>query len=260
MNDPFAHDPDLVACAQIVERGDPERFAATMAAPVAARAVLFPIYAFNVEVSRAPWLTQEPLIAEMRLQWWRDALEEIEAGGFMRRHEVVTPLAAVLAGQDLRRLRALVEARKRDIETTPFAEEADLLAYLDQTAGFLAVSAAASLGAAKADFGDIMLHARAAGLARYLAAVPELEARGTRPLPDGRPEAVQTLAADRLAELSRVRSLRRLRRATGPAGAALREFWQARALLGQVARDPSCVASGRLGLSEFGRRWRLLVV
>ena len=70
-------DADLIACADIVRRADPARFQAAMAAPVAARSVLFPIYAFNVEVARAPWVTSEPMIAEMRLQWWVDALEEI---------------------------------------------------------------------------------------------------------------------------------------------------------------------------------------
>ena len=72
------------ACAALVERGDPQRFRAAMAAPPEARRVLFPLYAFNVEVARAPWVTQEPMIAEMRLQWWRDALEEIAMGGRVR--------------------------------------------------------------------------------------------------------------------------------------------------------------------------------
>ena len=70
----------LQACADLVQRGDPDRFAAAMAAPVAARKVLFPLYAFNLEVARAPWVTEEPMIAEMRLQWWRDALGEIGGG------------------------------------------------------------------------------------------------------------------------------------------------------------------------------------
>ncbi|MBT7342217.1 MAG: phytoene synthase, partial [Rhodobacteraceae bacterium] len=69
----------LQACANLVARADPERFAAAMAAPFAARAVLLPIYAASIEVARAPWLTQEPMIAEMRLHWWRDVFEEIEA-------------------------------------------------------------------------------------------------------------------------------------------------------------------------------------
>jgi len=36
------------ACADLVRRGDPDRVLATMAAPMAARAVLFPPYAFNL--------------------------------------------------------------------------------------------------------------------------------------------------------------------------------------------------------------------
>ena len=79
-------DADLTACAALVEKADPDRFRAAMAAPVAARAVLFPLYALNVEVTRAPWVTQEPMLAEMRLQWWRDALQEIADGGPVRRH------------------------------------------------------------------------------------------------------------------------------------------------------------------------------
>ena len=60
-------DADLMACAELVQRADPDRFMAAMAAPVAARRVLFPLYALNVEIARAPWVTQEAMIAEMRL-------------------------------------------------------------------------------------------------------------------------------------------------------------------------------------------------
>src|SRR5210317_942930 len=104
-------DADVLACAAIVEKGDPERFAAAMASPVEARRVLFPLYAFNVEVSRAPWVTQEPMIAEMRLQWWRDALEEIAQSRPARRHEVVTPLSRILDPETAQRLDRLVAAR-----------------------------------------------------------------------------------------------------------------------------------------------------
>ena len=90
-------DDDVKACAALVQRADPDRFRATMAAPVSARSVLFPVYALNVEVARAPWVTQESMIAEMRLQWWRDALQQIAEGTAVRRHEVVTPLSRVLS-------------------------------------------------------------------------------------------------------------------------------------------------------------------
>jgi phytoene/squalene synthetase len=248
---------DLYACAQIVERGDPERFVAAMAAPLPARAVLMPLYAFNVEVSRAPWVTQEPMIAQMRLQWWRDALDEIGSGGFTRRHEVVTPLAQALAGTDVSGLQKAVEAREADLERAPFGDEAALMGYLDATAGHLALAALSAL-AARVDEAAVLAHARAAALARYLQAVPELEARGKLPLPDGRAEAIASLARARLEEVRKVPSLRALRRAHGLAGAALREFAQGKPLLALAARDPAAVGEGRLTLSEFSRRWHLL--
>ncbi|MBS0123935.1 squalene/phytoene synthase family protein [Thetidibacter halocola] len=260
MSDPFHDNPDLVACAQLVERADPERFRAAMAAPVAARAVLFPVYAFNVEVSRAPWASKEPLIVQMRLQWWSDVLDEIAAGGFVRRHEVVTPLAVATRPEALDPLRRVIAARAVDVDRAPFADEAALLAYLDATAGALAEGAARSLGATSVPKA-MTTWGRAAGLARYLQAVPELEARGRQPLPDGRPPTLARLASDSLAALDRAGGLRALRRALGPqAAASVLEFWQARALLRMVARDPGCVAEGRLRLSEFGARLRLLAL
>ncbi len=255
---PLSWEPggDLHACAQIVERGDPERFVAAMAAPVTAREVLFPLYAFNVEVSRAPWVTQEPMIAQMRLQWWLDVLDEIASGGFVRRHEVVTPLAQALAGVDVTRLRAAVDARERDLERAPFEDEAALLDYLEKTTGGVALTAMQALGASPDTIDAALPHARGAALVRYLQAVPELETRGKLPLPDGRGEALSRLAQAQLDQMPR--SLRALRRSFGPAGAALREFAQARPLLQLVARDPAAVGEGRLTLSEFQRRWRLL--
>ena len=87
---------DVIACARLLERGDPERFRAIMATPLGVRKTLFPIFAFNLEVACAPWVTKEPLIAEMRLQWWQDVLSEISDGRAVRRHEVATPLASSL--------------------------------------------------------------------------------------------------------------------------------------------------------------------
>ena len=103
----------VIACARTVEQGDPDRFRTVMAAPVTARSVLFPLYAFNVEVARAPWVTQEAMIAEMRLQWWRDALEEIATDAEVRKHEVTTPLGSVLSAAQARMLDETVAAAAR---------------------------------------------------------------------------------------------------------------------------------------------------
>ncbi|MFY9244816.1 MAG: squalene/phytoene synthase family protein, partial [Roseicyclus sp.] len=112
----------LQACADLVARGDPDRFRATMAGPLAARRVLFPLYAFNIEVSRAPWVTGEPIIAEMRLQFWRDVIEELAAGRPPRAHEVIAPLAQAIPQSVIGGLDRLVAARQWDIYSEAFAD------------------------------------------------------------------------------------------------------------------------------------------
>lgn len=247
-------DGDLAACAGIVERGDPDRFLAAMAAPVSARAVLFPIYAFNIEVSRAPWASAEPIIAEMRLQWWRDVAREIATGGTVRRHEVATPLADVL-GQDLAAgLDELVEVRLWDIYRDPFDDAAQFERYIDRSTGTLMWVAARTLGAA--DEAVVRDFAFASGLANWLRAVPELVARQRIPLLDGTDDGIRTLAQDGLARLTRARAARRA--VSKPAAPALLAGWQAEPVLKQALRDPGRVAAGRLGQGEAGKRLSLM--
>jgi len=247
-------DADLTACADLVRRADPERFLAAMAAPVAARAVLFPVYAFNIEVARAPWVTQEPMIAEMRLQWWADALEEIAAGGLVRRHEVVTPLAHVLDASGAALLTDLVEARRWDITREPFEDAAAFAHYIETTSGNLLQAAALALGPAAP---EVLRDAGyALGLANWFRAIPALEAAGRKPLVDGRPEAVRALAKDGLARLRRARAARR--QVSRAAGAALLPLWLAGPVLGRVIRDPRAVAEGRLGVAPARAQLSLL--
>ncbi|MGB3406897.1 MAG: squalene/phytoene synthase family protein [Jannaschia sp.] len=197
-------DAEIAACASLLQSGDPARFRAVMAAPVDLRAKLFPLYAFNLEVARAPWVTQEPLIAEMRLQWWRDALEEIADGGKVRRHEVVTPLAATLDADGARALDGLVEARRADIEKGAPPDRGAVVAYIDATAGTLLWTAARLAGAQSVN--GIRHAGRAQGLAAFLSAVPDLLAKGHHALPHGDPETeMAALAETGLAALTAAR-------------------------------------------------------
>ncbi|MDB2368955.1 squalene/phytoene synthase family protein [Octadecabacter sp.] len=230
------------ACAKIVENGDPDRFLAAMAAPVDSRRVLFPLYAFNVEVARAPWVTEEPMIAEMRLQWWRDALEEIAGGGVVRRHEVTTPLAAVLDAEAAQALDGLVSARRWDVYKDAFENAAHFNEYLTATSGVLMNQAARLLGG-----GDVLRFGYATGLARFLQAVPALEAAGRVPLVDGRAQAIGALAQSALTDARRPEK-----------NAATLEGWQTEAVLEQIAKHPERVAQGAVGLSPFRSKWRLL--
>lgn len=232
-------DDDLTACAALVEKGDPARFRTVMAAPVSMRATLFPIYAFNVEVSRAPWVTQEPMIAEMRLQWWRDALDEIASQGKVRRHEVVTPLAAILQPDQARRLDELVAARRWDCYTDPFEDDAHLHQYLERTSGHLMSVTAAVLGApteAAAQAGYAL------GVANWLAAIPDLEAQKRIPLLDGTPDGVSALAR------SGLQAFKAARRITVPA-AARPALWPASGMdrvLKSAMNEPLRVPQGVL--------------
>ncbi len=236
-------DSDLTACAALVQKADADRFRAAMAAPVAARPVLFALYAFNVEVARAPWVTQEAMIAEMRLQWWRDALEEIAQGGIVRRHEVVTPLAHALDADAARALDRLVAARRWDIYRDPFEDADHFNAYLADTSGALMWAAAQALGAEPQAEAQVRAFGAATGLARFLQAVPELEAQKRVPLVDGRAEAVADLCRAALASIPNRAALRRVAGAGAP---ALIEGFLSQAILKQAARDPGRVAAGAL--------------
>ncbi len=206
-----------------------------MAAPLAARKVLFPLYAFNIEVARAPWVTQEAMIAEMRLQWWRDALGEIAEGGAVRRHEVTSPLAHVLTPQDARRLDESVAIRRWDIYRDPFEDEAHFDAYIDQTAGHLMWTAARILG--RDDEAGVRGIAYGAGVAAFLRAIPALEEAGRIPLLDGTTAGIRALAQQALDRMGR-----------GQVGAhpALWPAIGARRVLRQAIKSPASVAEGRL--------------
>ena len=247
-----AADP-IAACAVLVQRGDPDRFAAVMAAPVAARARLLPLYAFNLEVARAPWLTKEPMIAEMRLQWWRDVVAEPAP----RAHEVAGPLHRVIrdAGLPVAVLDRLIAARGWDVTRQAFSDRAAFDAYLEDTGAGLMWLAAAALGAGAKAEPVVRDYGWAAGLAGFLRAAAALEASGRLPLVDGRPDAIRALAMEGLARLKRAQSGRHL---VGAAGTALLPGWQSAALLRQVASNPMVVAEGRVGLSEFRKRGSLI--
>lgn len=240
------------ACAALVERGDPERFRATMAAPVAARRILFPLYAFNVEVARAPWVTEEPMIAEMRLQWWRDALEEIGARSPVRRHEVVDELAKVLDPEGARLLDGLVAARRWDVYKEPFADPAHFDEYIQATSGHLMWTAARLLGAE--DQQVIRDFAYAVGVSNLFRAIPDLEERGRKPLLDGSAQAVLGLAQEADARWkAAVAGRRKLEK--GAAAVPLSGYL-CRPVLRQILRDPGKVARGTLGLPPLAERLR----
>lgn len=247
----------LEICAGIVRKSDPDRFLATMTAPPDQRGKLFAIYAFNVEVAHLPWVSGEPMIAEMRLQWWLDEIAAVFKSNAVAPHEVMTPLAQVIGKNALKEqdFSELIEARRWDVYCDPFEDLAGLQNYLMATSGNLMGMAAQALGANDEDTKLARDYGAAAGLAGFLQAVPELKARGRRPLPDERSEALAGLAKDALAKMDQAAKSN----PTPKVLPALLAATQARPILDRVAKQPQRVLAGRLGRSEFRRKGRLLV-
>ena len=231
---------DLDACADLVKRGDHARFMAVMAAPLSARPVLFAFFAFNVEVARAPWMTQQPMIAEMRLQWWCDALDEIIEQKPVRQHQVMTPLAALLGSTSAALLRDFVTARRWDIYHDPFEDVSDFERYIDQTSGHLLVAATSVLGLADPevvrDFGFAL------GLSGWFRAVPALRAQNRHPLFDSDPASVRDTAQRGLARLARAHKHRAS--VSKDAAAALLYGGAAKHYLTQAVAHPNRVLTG----------------
>lgn len=171
-------------CADQVQRFDRDRYLLTLTAPADARPHLFALFAFNLEIAKTADVVSEPMLGRIRLQWWREALDEIFAGA-PRRHEVVEALAAAHADRPLDRalLERIIEAREVDLETESIATERALEDYAASTSGALQSLAVSILGGDE-DHNVAATHAGSAyALARLLRAVPYHAARNRVFLP-----------------------------------------------------------------------------
>jgi len=154
---------DTETLDDLVRRVDPDRWLATrFIADAAARADVMALYGLNYELARVAGGVSNALMGEIRLTWWREAMEEIAAGKAPRKHPNVEALAA--SGFDPSALALLADARFVDLDEGPLKDEAAVLAYIDGTAGALAVLAARRLDS-RADPHAVKGAARAWGLA-----------------------------------------------------------------------------------------------
>jgi len=124
----------------LIRRVDPDRWLTSrFIADPAARADVVALYAYDHELARARRIASTPLLAEIRLTWWREALDEIFAGGPVRRHPVAEALAAAVRRHDLPRqpLEAMIDGQIAALEV-PALDEAAAVAWADAVQGSLA--------------------------------------------------------------------------------------------------------------------------
>lgn len=139
----------LSYCASEVRRHDPDRFLCALFAPADRREDLLALYAFNLELARVREQVTEKMLGRIRLQWWREAVEEIYTGT-PRRHAAIQPLQTAVKryGLDRALLDRMIDAREADMETPPPRDLAALAEYAEATAGALAVLSLPVLGVA----------------------------------------------------------------------------------------------------------------
>jgi phytoene synthase len=175
----------LSPIAAFARAHDPDRFLAALFAPPERREAIFTLIAFNHELARAREAASHPMAALIRLQWWRDAVEEALAGKQARRHEVAEPLhAAITAGAlDATALEAMIDAREAEAEEAGIPTEADFVTWLRGTAGGFAFSAGLALGGSVEDAEKLRALGAAYGLAGVLRSVAAHTAQGRCLLP-----------------------------------------------------------------------------
>jgi phytoene/squalene synthetase len=161
---------DSESCAAEVRRSDPDRYFSALFAPAELRPHLFALYAFNHALAHVGESVREPMVGEIRLQWWRETLEGARAGK-PRGHDVARALAETLARVKLpvELFDAMIDARSFDLMDGTLT---DYATYLDATSGNVMRLASRILGAAQDDL------AREAGLAYGLAGLLRNQATG----------------------------------------------------------------------------------
>jgi len=122
---------------------DPDRIRAARLADPDIRDHLFALYAFHAELAKIPEIVSEPMVGQIRYQWWRDCLNEIYGPGLGRAHDVSNPLAEMVAQSGISRfmLDRIIDGRERDLDPTPFNSVNDATDYADATSGALAQAA-----------------------------------------------------------------------------------------------------------------------
>lgn len=120
--------------AQEVRKYDRDRFLTCLFAPADRREALYALYAFNLEVAKVREAVTEPVMGQIRLQWWREAIEEIYQGGG-RAHQVAEPLAQAIRAHNLSHstFERLLEARERDLDDVPITGIPELEVYAEGT-------------------------------------------------------------------------------------------------------------------------------
>jgi len=152
-----------------------------------AREALFALYAFDHEIAKVRHVVSQPMAGLIRLQWWRETLDEIAQGEPPRTHYVARALQGVATGfaLPLDRLQAAIDARERELEAESPPSLDALERHLEATSSGITLAALEILGASSAQVLEVGRRAGLAwGLADTVRSIAADAGRGLVRLPD----------------------------------------------------------------------------
>ena len=227
---------DILQCANLVKQGDYERYRVIMTLDPKSRSDLFVLMAANIEISRAPWVSRESLISEIRLRWWLDAIEEIESDKAVRRHFVTTPLEDILSPSQTKLIKGIIIARSWDINTDPHLNEKELFNYIDCTSGNIWAVAAELLGGSQR-IGRLL--GNAIGVVQYCKASNKFIQRGRVPFPEPEEEIIQNFL--QWGKIQLEEGLFEIEKLPRPKNAIRRFVWDTNFYLKQFLKKPDYI-------------------
>jgi phytoene synthase len=174
----------LAECEAIVRRQDPDRYFSALFAPAQRRPLLFALYAFNCEVSRVGEASREPLMGAIRLQWWRETVEQARLG-HPRAHPAAIGLAELFSRSNVQAelFEEVLDAREFDLALEFFSDVAALENYCDATSSGLMRISARTFNADPVDDAFLRHAGIAFAITGLLRAIPFHASRGKLYLP-----------------------------------------------------------------------------
>lgn len=131
-------DADQDTCLALLREGDRDRYLCALLTPKRHRGAITALYAFNMEIARIRDIVTEPMMGEVRLQWWHDLIDnpsENTAAG----HPVAEALVKAIDDHDLPRQTFvnMIAARQFDLYDDPMPDRNTLEGYAGETASAL---------------------------------------------------------------------------------------------------------------------------
>ncbi len=137
-------------CALEVKKSDYYRYLCCLFIPESLRWRAFAIYAFNSEIAKIKDVVSEPMMGHIRLQWWRDAIDEIYSGNSPKKHKhnISEELYKVISEVKVPKhfFETLIDAREADIDFTGYETIENIEEYLSSTSSTLLKMLIVSMG------------------------------------------------------------------------------------------------------------------